>query len=39
MVDEDDEEEEGESRSFSRGIVWGYFEQAESTFEKMEEAM
>jgi osomolarity two-component system phosphorelay intermediate protein YPD1 len=39
MDEEDEEEEEGDGRSFSRGIVWGYFEQAESTFEKMEEAM
>ncbi|KAH8697717.1 signal transduction histidine kinase [Talaromyces proteolyticus] len=31
----DDDEEE---RDFSKGIVYGFFEQAESTFEKMEKA-
>jgi osomolarity two-component system phosphorelay intermediate protein YPD1 len=39
-MDDDDEDEGGESsREFSRSIVWGYFEQAEATFEQMEEAM
>lgn len=39
-MDEDDEDDDGgDNRSFSKGIVWGYFEQAENTFEKMEEAM
>ena len=31
-MDEDDP-----SREFSRGIVFGFFEQAENTFEKMDE--
>lgn len=26
-------------REFSRGIVYGFFEQAESTFDKMEKAL
>lgn len=34
-MDEDDEDEE----QFSRGIVWGFFEQAEATFEIMEQAL
>lgn len=38
MDDEDDEDGPG-SREFSKGIVWGYFEQAEATFKQMEEAM
>jgi osomolarity two-component system phosphorelay intermediate protein YPD1 len=39
-MDDDDEDEGGESsREFSRSIVWGYFEQAEATFEQMEEEM
>lgn len=33
-MDEDDED-----REFSKGIVIGFFEQAEATFEKMEKAM
>lgn len=32
-MDDDDE------REFSKGIVYGFFEQADSTFEKMEKAM
>lgn len=32
----DDDEEE---RDFSKGIVFGFFEQAEGTFEKMEAAL
>lgn len=35
-MDEDDEDGEP---SFSEGIVMGYFEQAEATFEKMEDAL
>ena len=35
-MDEDDEDGEA---SFSEGIVMGYFEQAEATFEKMEDAL
>ncbi|EKD03571.1 transferase [Trichosporon asahii var. asahii CBS 8904] len=38
MDDEDDEDGPG-SREFSKGIVWGYFEQAEATFKQMEEAI
>jgi len=40
-MDEDDEDEDAEAgaHEFSRGIVWGYFEQAEATFDQMEEAM
>lgn len=37
-MDEDDEDGEG-GVSFSEGIVMGYFEQAEATFEKMEDAL
>ena len=33
-MDEDDG-----SREFSRGIVFGFFEQAEATFEKMNDAL
>ncbi|KAL1410401.1 Phosphorelay intermediate protein [Vanrija albida] len=39
MDDEDDEDEEGGGHEFSKGIVWGYFEQAENTFKSMEEAI
>lgn len=35
-MDEDDEDGEA---SFSEGIVMGFFEQAEATFEKMEDAL
>lgn len=38
MDDEDDEDGPG-SHEFSKGIVWGYFEQAEATFKQMEDAM
>lgn len=37
-MDEDDEDGEG-GTSFSEGIVMGYFEQAEATFDKMEDAL
>lgn len=33
-MDDDDDE-----REFSKGIVYGFFEQAESTFDKMEQAL
>ncbi|KAL1958161.1 hypothetical protein VTO42DRAFT_5016 [Malbranchea cinnamomea] len=33
------EMDDDDSREFSRSIVYGYFEQAESTFSKMEEAI
>lgn len=33
-MDDDDTD-----RDFSKGIVYGFFEQAESTFEKMEKAL
>lgn len=36
--DEDEEEEEG-PRAFSRGIVFGYFDQAEQTFGQMQAAL
>lgn len=36
---DDDDEDEGGGHEFSKGIVWGYFEQAENTFKQMEEAM
>lgn len=32
-------DEEDEDRDFSKGIVFGFFEQAEATFEKMDEAI
>jgi osomolarity two-component system phosphorelay intermediate protein YPD1 len=43
-VDDEDDGESGEgggadAHAFSKGIVWGYFEQAEHTFEQMEDAM
>ncbi|WVR05985.1 hypothetical protein IAU60_003013 [Kwoniella sp. DSM 27419] len=40
-MDEDDDadDEDGEKNSFSKGIVWGYFEQAEATFTEMNEAI
>lgn len=37
--DEDGDEEEEEEEGFSRGIVFGYFEQAEQCFKDMESAM
>jgi len=39
MDEEDDEDEDNEEDSFSKGIVYGYFEQAENTFGQMEDAM
>lgn len=33
------EMDDDDSRDFSRSIVFGYFEQAESTFAKMDQAM
>ncbi|WVW82425.1 hypothetical protein I302_104435 [Kwoniella bestiolae CBS 10118] len=40
-MDEEDEgeDEDGEKHAFSKGIVWGYFEQAEATFGDMEAAI
>lgn len=40
-MDDDDDDDSGEpgGHEFSRGIVWGFFEQAEGTFREMEEAM
>ncbi|WVQ97365.1 hypothetical protein IAU59_004477 [Kwoniella sp. CBS 9459] len=37
--DDGDDDEDGDKHAFSRGIVWGYFEQAEATFTEMEEAI
>ena len=34
-----DMDEDDEDREFSRSIVYGFFEQAESTFNKMDESM
>ncbi|WVQ62077.1 uncharacterized protein L199_000212 [Kwoniella botswanensis] len=40
MDEEDDgDDEDGEKHAFSKGIVWGYFEQAEATFKDMEAAI
>jgi len=39
MDDDEDDDGGGGEREFSKGIVWGYFEQAENTFKQMEEAM
>ena len=39
VEDDDDESAEGGAHAFSKGIVWGYFEQAENTFKQMEDAM
>lgn len=36
ILEMDDDEDE---RDFSKGIVYGFFEQAEATFEKMETAL
>lgn len=36
ILEMDDDEED---REFSKGIVFGFFDQAESTFEKMEKAL
>ncbi|TXT10905.1 hypothetical protein VHUM_01656 [Vanrija humicola] len=38
-MDDDDEDDEEGGHEFSKGIVWGYFEQAENTFKSMEEAI
>lgn len=40
-MDEDDEDEGGsdDPREFSRGIVWGFFDQAEKTFGEMQDAL
>lgn len=40
-MDEEDEvdEDSDEKHSFSKGIVWGYFTQAEETFKEMEDAL
>ncbi|CAD6888918.1 unnamed protein product [Tilletia controversa] len=38
LLEMDDDEDEDE-HEFSKGIVWNYFEQAESTFDKMDEAL
>lgn len=39
-MDEDDgDEDDEEKHSFSKGIVWGYFEQAEATFVEMQDAI
>lgn len=40
-MDEDEDDDEGGEggHEFSKGIVWGYFDQAEQTFKQMEEAM
>ncbi|OCF31117.1 hypothetical protein I317_07629 [Kwoniella heveanensis CBS 569] len=37
--DDGDDDEDGDKHAFSRGIVWGYFEQAEATFTEMEDAI
>ncbi len=37
-MDDDDDDDAG-GHEFSKGIVWGYFEQAENTFKQMQEAM
>lgn len=40
MDEEDDvDEDSDEKHSFSKGIVWGYFTQAEETFKDMEDAL
>ncbi|WVQ85096.1 hypothetical protein IAT38_007260 [Cryptococcus sp. DSM 104549] len=38
-MDEDDDEDGEDKHSFSKGIVWGYFTQAEDTFVEMQEAL
>nr|XP_019000431.1 osomolarity two-component system, phosphorelay intermediate protein YPD1 [Kwoniella mangroviensis CBS 8507]OCF63892.1 osomolarity two-component system, phosphorelay intermediate protein YPD1 [Kwoniella mangroviensis CBS 8507] len=37
--EEEGDDEDGEKHAFSKGIVWGYFEQAEATFKDMEAAI
>jgi osomolarity two-component system phosphorelay intermediate protein YPD1 len=39
LEDDDDEDGTGGGHEFSKGIVWNYFEQAESTFERMYAAL
>lgn len=39
MDDDDDDDGDGGGHEFSKGIVWGYFEQAENTFKQMQDAM
>ncbi len=39
-MDEDEDDEPGAgAHEFSKGIVWGFFDQAENTFKDMEDAM
>lgn len=40
-MDEDEDEGSGdeEPNSFSKGIVWGFFDQAEQTFKDIEQAL
>ncbi|KAK4685488.1 osomolarity two-component system, phosphorelay intermediate protein YPD1, partial [Tremellales sp. Uapishka_1] len=42
-MDDDEEEDEGSGgeggHEFSKSIVWGFFEQADTTFEQMQEAI
>jgi osomolarity two-component system phosphorelay intermediate protein YPD1 len=37
--DEDEEDEDADPHEFSKGIVWGFFEQADTTFQQMEDAL
>ncbi|CAD6568848.1 MAG: hypothetical protein TREMPRED_004794 [Tremellales sp. Tagirdzhanova-0007] len=39
MDEDEDDEGGGGDHEFSKSIVWGFFEQAESTFEQMEAAI
>jgi hypothetical protein len=38
-LDEEDEDGDGSGHEFSKGIVWNYFEQANTTFDEMKEAL
>lgn len=38
-LDEEDEDEDEEAEPFSKGIVYGYFDQAEQTFDDMQKAL
>jgi hypothetical protein len=38
-LDDEDEDGEGGGHEFSKGIVWNYFEQANTTFDEMKEAL
>ena len=38
-MDDADDEDGNSDNEFSKSIVWGFFDQAEETFQKMEEAM